>query len=208
MKYIIMCGGGSINGVPKQMAEVNGEEITARTIRLLRNEGVTDIAISSCNKAFERYGVPVLEHHNSYFEKGGMQYWVDGFYPMDEPTCYIFGDVFFSPAAIHTIVTTQTDDVEFFASAPPFAENYPKRWGEPFAMKVTDQDHFKRAIKRVKELCDRGQFIRHPVSWELWQVLKDTPINYINFRNFTAINDYTCDVDHSEDLSQWRYINE
>lgn len=205
MKYIIMCGGDTLDGLPKQMAEVNGEALVERTIRILRQEGITDIAISTRNDDFERFGVPLLKHDNTYFNKHGKNYWVDGFYPSEDPVCYVFGDVYFSDEAIKTMVETQTDDVMFFASAPPFSVKYPKPWAEPFGFKVVNQEHFKEAIKEVKRLCDSASFYRHPVAWELWQVLKGTRINFIDYSNYTVINDYTCDIDKPEQIRQWRY---
>ena len=204
MKYIIMCGGGRIGEIPKQMYRVNGEEIVERTIRLLRAEGVEDIAISTMDTVFEKYKVPLLEHDKTYFNRSGRKYWVDGFYPTDEPATYLFGDVYFSPEAIHKIVTTDTNDIEFFASAPPFAREYPKPWAEPFAFKVVNQQHFRKAIADVKCLCDSGSYTRHPIAWELWGMIKGTLINHIDYRSYTAINDYTCDVDQEGDVKQWR----
>ena len=207
MKYIIMCGGEYAEPIPKQLFKVNGEELTARTIRLLKQEGIEDISISSNNLVFDKFGIPRLEHVNTFgvAEDGKLRgLWVEAFYPLDEPACYVFGDVLFSDKAIHKIVTTETNDVEFFASAPPFGPGYPKSWAEPFAFKVVNQEHFREAIEKTKELKEQGKFVRHPISWELWQVIKDTPINCIDFSNYTAINDYTCDIDHENQIAQWR----
>ena len=50
MKYIIMCGGTYKQWeTPRQMLPVNDEPIVARTIRLLTENGINDIAISSNN---------------------------------------------------------------------------------------------------------------------------------------------------------------
>lgn len=203
MKYILMCG-GNYGSIPKHLTKINGEELIARTIRLLRAEGVEDIAISTHYPVFEKFGLPIFEHDNSFNALLGSGYWIDAFYPMEEPACYVFGDVFFSPEAIHTIVTTETDSVEFFASAPPYAPEYPKPWAEPFAFKVTDQKHFRDSIRQTKFLCDTAQFKRHPLAWELWQVIKGTPINHIDYTNYTVINDYTCDIDDDTQIDQWR----
>ena len=122
MKYIIMCGGSYPEWPqPKQLSIVKGEPIVARTIRLLRENGVEDISISSNHPAFEKFGVPVLHHENPYVEKR-WSYWVDCFYPMDEPCCYVFGDVVFSPNAIRTIIKTQTDDISA-GGVIPFLRN-------------------------------------------------------------------------------------
>lgn len=204
MKYIIMCGGTYKKWeTPRQLLPINGEPIVVRTIRLLEENGIKDIAISSNNPIFEQFGVPVLKHDNKYVADAPGVYnkhWVDAFYPTDEPVCYLFGDVVYSPKAIKTIVDTDTDDIEFFASAPPFAPEYIKPWAEPFALKVRNTERLKHAISLTKQYTDRGLFKRHPIMWELWQVIQATRLNHIDYGNYTVINDYTCDVDRAEDI--------
>lgn len=208
MKYVIMCGGTYQKWErPRQLIEINGEPIVARTIRLLRECGVKDIAISSNNAIFEAFGVPVLRHINSYNARGYDDFtgfWCEAFYPTDEPMTYIFGDVVFTPEAIRTIVDTPTDDIMFFASAPPFAPEYCKRYAEPFALKVVDQDHLHRAIEECKQYHREGRFNRKPIMWELWQVIKGGPLNYIDYTSYVAINDATCDIDNPEEYERLR----
>lgn len=199
MKYIIMCGGVYHKWrQPRHLTDIDGEPLVARTIRLLREAGVDDIAISAEDPIFEQFGVPVLKHENSYIAYGENDTtgsWCDAFYPMDEPVCYIFGDVVFTPEAIRTIVATETDSIEFFASAPPFANGYPKPWAEPFALKVADTDYLKESIKLTKQYDAEGRFKRKPIMWELWQVITGCSLNVIDYNSYTAINDSTCDID-------------
>lgn len=210
MRYIIMCGGQYENWpLPKQMTKIRGEPIVARTIRLLREAGIEDISISSNNELFEQFGVSVLKHENKYVARGCgdyNDYWVDAFYPTDEPTCYIFGDVVFSPEAIRTIVETETNWIQFFASAPPFASEYPKPWAEPFALKVVDTDWLKRSVEAVKRLCRMGLFHRSPIMWELWSVITDGDLNHIDYGSYKVINDYTCDIDDPDEAAIFESI--
>lgn len=207
MKYIIMCGGKyDALSKPKALFEVGGQSLVSRTLYLLRERGIKDIAISTNDQRFEKLDVEILHHVNNY-HADTMQYiveglWVDAFYPMDEPVCYIMGDVLFSREAIKTIVETPTNDVEFFASAPPFKHDlgYIKSWAEPFAFKVENTKHFFDAVERTREFARKGCFRRWPISWELWQVIKDTPLNQIDYTNYTVINDFTCDVDCENDI--------
>lgn len=204
MRYIIMCGGTYHKwSTPRQLIRIRGEPIVARTIRLLRENGITDIAISSNNAMFEQFGVPVLRHENGYSANGINNisgFWCDAFYPSDDPVCYIFGDVIFSPAAIRTIIETQTGDIEFFASCPPFAPEYLKPWAEPFAFKVVNQKHLRQAIDDVKRLYEAGQLYRRPIAWELWQVIMGGDPKTIDYGSYMVINDYTCDIDNPEDI--------
>ena len=194
MIYIILAGQSKIDP-PKQLLEVNGEVIIERTIRLLKENGVEPIVCSS-NPLFDKY------NRLDYDSSGD---WVNAFPQMHEDVCFIFGDVFFSPEAIKTIVETDTDDIEFFASAPPFSMNYPKRWAEPYAFKVRNLEHFYTSIETVKNLIKLKCFKRHPIAWELWQVIKGTPINIIDYTNYKVINDYSCDIDTAEEIGQWTF---
>ena len=207
MLTIIMCGGKyNQYEIPRHLIKVGEEMVVERTIRLLRETGVNEIAISATDPVFEQFGLPILKHENSYDADGYNRfrgYWCDAFYPTDEPVLYIFGDVFFSPEAIKKIVETPTDDIEFFASSPPFPRQFKKQSAEPFALKVQNQEHLHEAIKRVKQLYSEGAFKRKPIMWELWQVIKHTPLNIINYKNYVTINDYTCDVDIPADAKYY-----
>ena len=174
-----------------------------RTIRLLRESGVTDIAISTSDERFAVFGVPLLQHDNEFTVHGKDNCdgtWVNCFYPMNEPCCYLMGDVVFSPEAIRTIVETKVWCVEFFASAPPFDERYIKRYAEPFAFKVANQKAFRQAVKFVRMFHETTMFDRPPIAWELWQVIRGEPVNDIDYESYVAINDYTCDIDEEEDV--------
>lgn len=213
MRYIIMCGGAYPEWeTPRQLTPINGEPVVARTIRLLRENGVDDIAISSNHPAFSGLGVPVLTHDNPYV--GGNDYrldglWIDAFYPTVDPVCYLFGDVVFSPEAVRHIVNDEPDGISFFASAPPFGPGYGKQWAEPFAFKVADTEKFWRAIANVRRLWAAGKFNRRPIAWELWNVIQRGPdgdVNTIDFWLYSVINDYTCDIDVPEDVERFRGI--
>ena len=197
MKYIIMCGGPRSY---KPLWTVYHEQLVARTIRLLREYGVTDIAISTNDDRYIEFGVPVLKHKNSMtWDKFR---WLHAFYLTDEPVCYLMGDVFYSPYAIRTIVNTETTDIDFFASAPPYHRYYIKDHAEPFAFKVQDYEHFKKCVKKTLWYNSRHYFRREAITWELWQVIKGTPFNVIDYTNYIAINDYTTDVDDQFDIQR------
>ena len=207
-KYILLCGGMNSKeqkrfDKPRHLLEIKGEPIVARTIRLLRENGVEDILISTdMPKLFEEFGVQIIKR---YF--GSDSLWIKCFPTISNPVCYLFGDVVFSPVAIAKIVETETEDVEFFASAPPFPTIYKKRWAEPFAFKVYNNEHFNGSIFDTEALHRiYGAFKREPIAWELWQVIKRTPLNIIDYTNYMVINDYTCDIDEPEDIKNFQFI--
>lgn len=215
MKYIIMCGGNYPHWeTPKQLLTFKGEKIVERTIRLLRENGIQDISISSNNPLFDTFGVPVLHHENTYTSEHYNEctgFWCECFYPTNEPTCYIFGDVVFSENAIRTIVEYEGTDIMLFGSAPPFPVIYPKPWIEPFAFKVWDTDHLKRAIAEVKDLKAMGRFRREPIAWEMWNVIsrgKDGDVNTIDHHSYVHINDWTCDIDNPSEIGNLEYVSQ
>lgn len=205
MKFIIMAGGTYLKfDTPKHLLPITGEPIICRTIRLLREQGVQDIAISTNDNRFKGLGVPLIHHTNDIVIKGEILSgcWVTAFCPLDEPACYIMGDVVFSPEAIRTIVDTPTDSITFFAACPPLSPAFIKEWGEPFAFKVVDQKRFRAAIDFVKANQNTGIFRRNPIAWELWQVIIGHDVKRIDYDTITAINDYSCDVDAPEDIEK------
>lgn len=213
MKYIIMCGGISTQwDKPRQLYEICGEPIVARTIRLLREQGIEDISISSNDERFEQFGVPVLHHENNYV---GIKYndiisgtWCECFYPTDEPTVYLHGDVIFSPNAIRTIIETETNDIAFFGSKSPFAPEYPKWYIEPFGWKVVNTEHLKQVVEDVKRLEKEGRFGRKPIAWEVWNVIARGPDGDVNtiHDGYVAINDWTCDLDYPDEARMMEEI--
>lgn len=207
MRYIIMCGGNyRAWAQPRQLLKFNGEIIVCRTIRLLQECGVTDIAISTNKPGFDSFGVPVLSHNNSY---DAIAYnesfgdWFNCFYPTTDPVCYLFGDVIYSYDAIHKIVNTDTNDIMLFGSAPPFAPEYCKRWIEPFAFKVVNTEHMRHALYDVRRLDREGKFTRRPIAWEVWNVISRGPdgdVTTIDYNSYVHINDWTCDIDKPDEL--------
>lgn len=221
MKYIIMCG-GKYDAFKKQrpLIEINGEALVNRTIRLLKEFGINDVAISTSleNNSFDLLGVQVYKFKNSYhgldYNKS-TGYWCDAFYITDEPICYLMGDVYYSEAALKQIVETETNDILFFGTDAPYAKGYPKKYQEPLAFKVVNQNKFQKACNKFRNLQDLGQgkwpFIRTPIAWELAQIISNQPLNKIIVHTpiFVGIHYFASDIDYeSEALELEKIIKE
>ena len=207
MRYYILAAGLD----PERfMVKLNGENILDRTLRLLEANGIPaeDITLTltpKLEKFLKAEGCRAAEISHE-INLNLRKYWSACFNAceLSEPACYIFGDVVYSPQAIHIIVTAQTEDIAFFASAKPLAPNYPKHWAEPFGFKVQDTRHFIDALEDFTYYASHGCFKRWPLAWELWQVIKRTPLNVIDYTNYTVINDYTCDIDEPKDILEYK----
>ena len=230
MKYIIMCGGKYPQfEKPKQLLKVNGEVLVERTIRLLKANGINDIAICTNCHDFDYLNLPILMQDNQYIS--GSEYentrseccWLNAYYPIEDPCCYLHGDVYFSDEAIKTIIDTKVKDTMFFCTydwtdGEKDKRNYKGR--EPFAYKVVNQKLFRNAINDLMKMVDDGKFKNGlpPICWQLYRYLNGLEIDYntkywteINniFKtngDYVVINDYTTDIDHPEDakvLEEW-----
>ena len=224
MKYIIMCGGVYPKfDKPKQLLKVNGEVLVERTIRLLKENGIEDIAIcTNCND-FDYLNLPILMQHNKYVagsedeNKKSECCWLNAYYPMEDPCCYLHGDVYFSEDAIKTIVNTEVKDTMFFCTfdwsdGEKDRRNYKGR--EPFAYKVENQKVFRDAINDLMRMIDEGKFANGlpPICWQLYRYLNNKEINFETKKwteinnifqdtgDYVVIHDYTTDIDHPEDV--------
>ena len=203
-KYVILAySNDKTLDIPRQLVEIDGEPILKRTIRLLKENGVKDIIVTGHYKdlGVETYNTD--KNDFDYIERTG--YWLNAFsYElMNEPVCFIWGDVYFSEEAIKTIVETETDENLFFCSYNNHNKKYIKEHDEPFAYKIVDTDLFKKHIEIVKRLYDEGKTCRHPIVWEVYRSMNGLDVNEHKMTtNFVAINDITCDIDGAEDVNK------
>lgn len=204
MKFILMCGGKYKDfETPKQLSIVKGERIVDRTIRLLKENGVKEIYISSNNPLFDSCNAIRLENKENNFtqkEKETIGYWLDAFYPINEEVCYIFGDVYFTEEAIKTIVNYKTNVNVLFGTSDAL-NKYHNNWGEPFAYIVKDYKTFFKGIKEVKTMYDKGLIKRHPIVWELYRYLHNIDINTQRIvGDYVCIDDGTIDIDNPKQV--------
>ena len=223
MKYIIMCGGDYSDRfkTPKPLLKVNGEVLVERTIRLLKENGITDIAISSNYSQFDYLDVEKLRHNNNFLHGNSIEHkksnscWLNAYYPIDEPCCYLHGDVYFSDDAIKKIINANVKDTLFICT--PDKQDGEKcelntKGREPLGYKVQNQVIFRNAINDLKRMVDDGKFVNiiAPFSWHLYKYLNGQDylindwgkLNDIFDKNgdYLVINDYTTDVDYIEDI--------
>lgn len=203
-KIIIMCGGVYDNFKEhKALSIVNGERLIERTIRLLKENGINEYYISSNDDRFKEYGT-VIKHENSYKYKNGVVkgYWIDAYYPTNEPVIYLHGDVYYTKEAISKILNYETKVNTMIGNKWALNENHNKV-GEPFGWIIVDQEKFRNAINKCKQLQDEGKIERgYAISWELYEVLNGYNVNdfIIDKETYLVIDDETDDVDSQEQI--------
>lgn len=202
MRYVILAK-GQHKGFkePRQLSKINGERLLDRTIRLLKENGINDIIVTGTHKLKDVIVYDPLDNDYDYNTDKG--YWLNAFSNefLNEPVCFIWGDVYFSENAIKTIVNTDTDSTLFFCSHQNKSYRYIKRHDEPFAYKVVDTELFRTHRDRVKKLFDEGKTERHPIVWELYRSINGIDVNEHKLKdNVVIINDITCDIDAPKDI--------
>lgn len=204
MQVIIMAGGKYHQFKKhKALTEIKGEVLIERTIRLLEENGVNNWWISSNDTNFNKYK-KILHHINTFEVKDGIVkgYWLDAYYPTNEPCIYLHGDVYYTEEAIKKILNYKAKENTFIGNE--IARN-PEHlnWGEPFGWIIVDQDKFRKDIEKTKELQDKGKLTRgYAISWELYRVMNGYDPNYmlINDDNYLVIDDNTIDIDEPEQI--------
>lgn len=206
MKYVILADSKSDYTFkePRQLTKINGEPLIKRTIRLLKENGIKDILITSHDEKFDNMGAKRYEpKFNDYDSINKTGYWLSAF-PIEllcEPITFIWGDVYFSEKAIKKIIKTETDSTMFFCTYNNEDKKYIKHHDEPLAYKVVDYELFKEHISKVKKMYDFGLCVRHPIVWELYRSINGQDINIHKMtKNYIAINDESCDIDSVKDI--------
>lgn len=209
MKYIILADCSIGFDIPRQLTEINGERLIERTIRLLKENNVNDIIITSHDSRFDNLGAVRYEPKNNYYiphktdYKRNKGYWLNAF-PIElinEPVTFLFGDVYYSEDSIKKIVNEKTDSTLFFCTYQNKDKRYIKKHDEPLGYKVVDYELFKRHIEIVKKLKDKGLCVREPIVWELYRSINNLNVNEHKLgNNVYVINDESCDIDSFNDI--------
>ena len=207
MKYIILANSNDKKlPYPRQLAEINGEPLIVRTIRLLKENGVDDILIIASDERFDKFGIEIYVPKNSDYDyQTGTGYWLNAF-PFElinEPVCFIWGDVYFSENAMKIIVSNESENDLFFCTYKNKDSKYIKHHDEPLAYKVMNTKLFKDTVNKVKRLKDEKVCCRDPIIWEVYRVMHDIYVNdHILRDDVVVINDESCDIDCVEDLKR------
>lgn len=213
MKYLILCDSDNVEPfiTPRQLSKINGEELVARTIRLLKENGIKDIIITSHDERFDKFGVERYEPKNNNYNAKSNEVKLKGFwlnaFPKEllkEPIVFLLGDVYYSDDAIKKIIESKTDKVLFFCSDLKNSKKsvyYIKNHDEPFGFKVVNYNIFKFHIDKLKKMWENNQTNRHPIAWELYRSINNLDVNtHILTDNYIGINDITCDIDNVQDI--------
>lgn len=220
MRAVICCAGDGKRwndhlGGPKQLViSIDGENILRRTVRLLREHGVTDIVIAAPRQDPDRYAVPGARVEPIDPVVTGTS--MDKFLATEHlwgkgRTTLLWGDVYYTEQAIETIVSHRGRGQHYFRRpGPSEITGHPRdeSWAVTFTATVkgtvlAGAREVARAVKsRQVRVCHiRAHYAQHlglpPERWaDDLDAVRDTP-------GQTIIDDWTDDFDRPCELHRW-----
>ena len=196
--------------VPKHLIEIDGEPILYRTVRLLRERGVSDIHIVGPQD--DRYKVsganlyvPTKEPKNQDADK-----FLNSRYLWNKEgrTVVLYGDVFFTDDAMDSIVNFERIEWTLFCRFKRSSITG-TRWGECFAQSFYPADipSHEEKLYYIADL-KRKNIISRCGGWEHYRAMNDQTDERVRrphkkYDKYVEINDWTEDFDTPEDYDRF-----
>jgi hypothetical protein len=213
MRAIIMADGKAIRwyaniqkkywgNISKQLVEVDGEAILHRTVRLLKENNINDIKITSHEPAHEVEGATRAEPDINIDKFAASK----PIWNFEEITLFLYGDVFYTDEAMKTIVEFPVDKFLFFGR---FGQSALTGHGdEIFAVKISGKEAHKKFLEAALMIYVWKELgYGKNSAWEIYRYLNGArpPEVYIHSRypNFVDILDFTDDFDTPEIYEHW-----
>lgn len=206
--------GGLFLDTPKHFVTFHGEPVIERTVRLLKERGVSKEQIYVVSKDYEINGVenkhPKLNPKNFDADKflSSSQYW-----NKEGRTVVLYGDVYFTDNAMDTIIAHQEEHWRLFCR-PTASTVTGTEYGECFAVSFYPVDH-KYIYKKLKQLVYlyKGEFLYRIGGWEWARAVADVPVIRLRKHKdwlmcYVLIDDETDDIDYPEDYIRLKEVIE
>ena len=215
MRVVILCAGeasrwGGHLGTPKHLVPINGEPILHRTVRLLRDlQPGVEVCIAARPEDLAAYTVPGAMTFEADLDLcrfdadkflSSRAYWA-----REGDTVLLYGDCFFSEAALRSILGTGVDDWSLFARFNG-SDITGSQWPEIFAFRIAHsfQDAFALAGEKLVDLYRRRQ-LRRIGGWEFYAQLTGMDLSCpgVYAGKAVVIDDWTEDFDTPAEFNTW-----
>lgn len=157
MRFVIMADGkgrrwDNYLGIPKHLAEINGEPVISRTVRLLNELTNGEVIITSHDERYEFKGSRRHEPVNNLLE-------IDRFTKelIQNDMCFLYGDTYYTRQALEKIINEKTDDMLFFGNRKSIV-----------AVKIHQADIFRFHLERVRKMYTDGTLDKCK-GWQVYQ---------------------------------------
>lgn len=198
---------------PKHLVTLNGEVLIERTIRLLRENDISDILVASIDYVTSATDIyPTLDYENNADADkflSSKDWWAD-----DDRTLIVYGDVYFTDQAMQTIVHYSSTDWRLFCRPTP-NEITGTPFGECFAISLYP-DHHEETLTQLHRIAKphRTGVISRCGGWELATAMMGKPDNQILNKYpkpsslYVVIDDETDDIDFPDDYERLKKVLE
>lgn len=184
------------SAAPKQLIQVRGEALLARTLRLLAERGVQAPWLLTASEALASYPVPswcpLQRETKAHSLLAAEAVTAAG------DLLVLYSDVYYSEAAIDTILASQ--GTRFYGRDGRSAYTF-KDYGELFAVRIADTDR-GRARDALERAIRFYQDTGNQSFWSFYRLMAGLPLSdskAIERRVFVNIHDETDDVDFVEE---------
>ena len=170
------------------MAEVDGEKLICRTIRLITQISPnSEIIVTSHNPNYEFKNCRRYEPKNNVLE-------IDRFTEelIEDNVCFLYGDTFYTQNSMEKIIKTEGSGTLFFGNSKSIV-----------AVKVFDSDEFRFHVNRVRNLFLEGK-IKSCKGWQVYQSFQNQDMRSLPLitDEFILLDNETTDINTPEDYNK------
>lgn len=210
-RVILPCAGpskrwGNFLGVPKHLIPFNGIPMLQRTVNQLRFRAFRDIIVVAYDGRYHMDGARMCAPITpSPFPDTGLGHSSEFWSPASR-TLVLFGDVFFSEAAMETIATCPATGIQWFGREGPGRSGH--KHGELFGVSIppNEQKRMRRTMWKVRWLR-RLRWIHRARGWECYRLLHRLPLKEHRIAgDFIEIDDATEDFDFPYEYLLWMKV--
>jgi hypothetical protein len=182
---------------PKQLISVRGETILGRTLRLLKERGVTDPWLLTGSEALARYPVLTwcpLQRDTKAHSLLSADALIGG-----GSVLVLYSDVYYSEAAMTKILAS--GQTRFYGRDGRSAYTF-KDYGELFAVHIASEDR-ERARLALSEAIALYQRTGNQSFWAFYRLMAGLPLEdskAIERYLFVDVHDETDDIDFAEEV--------
>jgi hypothetical protein len=214
-RIILMCAGSGTRwnnhlGMPKHLIRIGNERLIDRTVRLIKARSSAEIFIASFDPAYEVVGATLFDPskpRDVFVDTDKFLSCIDK-WSADDRTILLYGDVFFTPKAMDTILAVK-DEYTFFGRPGP-SRWTGRRWAELYALSfLSSARHMiQEAMLTIRQMLATKQ-IRRGGGWEVYRHLQNlNPVCMLQDKipiaqAFITIDDFTDDFDFPDDYETW-----
>lgn len=195
MRIVIMADGAGSRwenhlGIPKHFAQIKGEPVIERTVRLLKKlaqKSELEIIVTSHDRRYEFDGCIRYEPQNNIYE-------IDRFTEelIGDDMCFLYGDTYYSEASIELIMKTKPKDLLFFGNHKSIV-----------AIRIGDSKLFRAHVGRVKLHYLNGN-VEKCAGWQVYRSFTGQAFSgKLKIKDkFVFVDDMTQDIDTPMDYDE------